>query len=113
MKSLSVTFQMKATEQYFPVTQCNILFKLVLTIEFLDKILVCNYLKTAVCNVFFCRDESEVVIHSDDAFAPVGFLQFKKMHLEDKEQVSNLFQIFSKSSLSLKNLCRLKMLLCY
>lgn len=29
-------------------------------------------------------DESESVIHSDDAFAPVGFLRFKKMHVEDK-----------------------------
>lgn len=37
----------------------------------------------------FDRDESEVVIHSDDAFAPVGFLRFKKMHLQDKEQVRN------------------------
>ena len=37
MESLSVTMQMKATEQYFPVVQCNMLFKLVLTIEFLDK----------------------------------------------------------------------------
>ena len=95
------------------MAQCNILFKLVLTIELLDKILVCDYLKTTVYIMYFCRDESEVVIHSDDAFAPVGFLQFKKMHLEDKEQVSNLFWIFSKSNLSLKNLCRLKMMLCY
>ena len=34
---------------------------------------------------FIARDESEVVIHSDDAFAPVGFLHFKKMHVEQKE----------------------------
>lgn len=33
---------------------------------------------------FITRDESESVIHSDDAFAPVGFLRFKKMHVEDK-----------------------------
>lgn len=33
-------------------------------------------------------DESEIVIHSDDAFAPVGFLHFKKMHLQDKGEVS-------------------------
>ena len=46
---------MKATEQYFPVAQCNILFKLVLSIEFLDKILVCDYLKTTVYNVFFAE----------------------------------------------------------
>ena len=34
MISYSLTIKMKATEQYFPVVQCNILFKLVLTIEF-------------------------------------------------------------------------------
>ena len=34
---------------------------------------------------FITRDESESVIHSDDTFAPVGFLRFKKMHVEDKE----------------------------
>lgn len=33
-------------------------------------------------------DESEIIIHSDDAYAPVGFLHFKKMHLEDKEEAS-------------------------
>ena len=39
--------------------------------------------------LFFCylltREESESVIHSDDAFAPVGFLCFKKIHVEDKD----------------------------
>ena len=34
-----------------------------------------------------CSDELETVIHSDDAFAPVGYLNFKKMHLEDKKMV--------------------------
>lgn len=34
---------------------------------------------------FIARDESEVIIHSDDAFAPVGFLRFKRMHVEQKE----------------------------
>ena len=24
------------------------------------------------------------MIHSDDAFAPVGYIRFKKLHLEDK-----------------------------
>lgn len=33
-------------------------------------------------------DESEIIIHSDDAYAPVGFLHLKKMHLEDKEEAS-------------------------
>ena len=33
MKSLSVTFQMKATEQYFPVVLFIMLYKVVLTFE--------------------------------------------------------------------------------
>lgn len=34
-------------------------------------------------------DSQEVIIHSDDAFAPVGYLKFKQMHLENKpDQVS-------------------------
>lgn len=31
-------------------------------------------------------DESEVVMHSDDSFAPVGYLKIKAAHLEDKPQ---------------------------
>lgn len=34
------------------------------------------------------RDEFEIVIHSDDAFAPVGYVKFKTMHLQDKGIVS-------------------------
>ena len=34
--------------------------------------------------VFSFSDTSEVVIHSDDAFAPVGYLKLKEMHLQDK-----------------------------
>uniref|UniRef100_A0A3B3WKF5 Diphthine--ammonia ligase n=1 Tax=Poecilia mexicana TaxID=48701 RepID=A0A3B3WKF5_9TELE len=33
-------------------------------------------------------DEAETVIHSADAFAPVGYLHFTKMHAEDKHSVS-------------------------
>ena len=39
MKSLSVTIQMKATEQYFPVVLFVILYKVVLTFESVDEIL--------------------------------------------------------------------------
>uniref|UniRef100_A0A8C4T0T8 Diphthine--ammonia ligase n=1 Tax=Erpetoichthys calabaricus TaxID=27687 RepID=A0A8C4T0T8_ERPCA len=35
-------------------------------------------------------DSSKVVVHSADAFAPVGYLQLLKMHLEDKPNVSYL-----------------------
>jgi len=42
---------------------------------------------TLDCPLFLKKiviDESELVIHSDDAFAKVGYLTFKKMHLEEK-----------------------------
>ena len=43
-----------------------------------------------------CSDESEVVIHSDDAFATVAFLRILKYHTEEKNEnlveISKLFQ---------------------
>ena len=39
MKSLSVTIQMKATEQYFPVILFIMLYKVVVTFESVDEIL--------------------------------------------------------------------------
>ena len=43
MKSLSVTIQMKATEQYFPVVLFTMLYMVVLTFESGDKILKCDH----------------------------------------------------------------------
>ena len=43
MKSLSVTIQMKATEQYFPVVLLIMLYKVVLRFEFVDEILKCDH----------------------------------------------------------------------
>ena len=43
MKSLSVTIQIKATEQYFPVVLFIMLHKVVLTYESLDEILKCDH----------------------------------------------------------------------
>ena len=40
MKSSSVTIQMKATEQYFPVVLFIMLYKVVLTFESVDEILI-------------------------------------------------------------------------
>ena len=45
MKSWSVTIQMKATEQYFPVALFIMLYKVVLTIESVDEILKCEHSK--------------------------------------------------------------------
>ena len=43
MKSQSVTIQMKATEQYFPVVLFITLNKVVLTFESADEILKCDH----------------------------------------------------------------------
>ena len=43
MKFYGVTIQMKATEQYFPVVQCIMRYKVVLTFESLDEILKCDH----------------------------------------------------------------------
>ena len=43
MKSLSVTTQVKATEQYSPVVLFILLDKVVLTFESVDEILKCNH----------------------------------------------------------------------
>jgi len=44
MKSYSVTIQMKATEQYFPVVMFVVLYKVVLTFASVDKIPKCENL---------------------------------------------------------------------
>ena len=44
MKSSSVTIQMKATEEYFPVVLFIMPFKVVLTFESVDEILKCYHL---------------------------------------------------------------------
>ena len=43
MKSSSVTIQMKAAEQYFPVVQFIMLYKVALTFESVDEILKCDH----------------------------------------------------------------------
>ena len=43
MKSQSVTIQIKATEQYFPVALFIMLYKVILTFESVDEILKCDH----------------------------------------------------------------------
>ena len=43
MKSLSVTIQLKAIEQYFPVVLFIMLYKMVLTFESVDEIFKCDH----------------------------------------------------------------------
>ena len=43
MKSCSVTIQMKATEQYFPVVLFIVLYKVVKTFKSVDEILKCDH----------------------------------------------------------------------
>ena len=42
-KSYSVTIQMKATEQYFPVVLFTVLYKVVISFESVDEILKCDH----------------------------------------------------------------------
>ena len=43
MKTLSVTIQIKAIEQYFPVVLFIMLYKVVLTFESVDEIVKCDH----------------------------------------------------------------------
>ena len=54
MKSLSVTIQMKATEQYFPVVLFIMLYKVVLTFESVDEILWCDHSNESYWAVLSC-----------------------------------------------------------
>jgi len=60
MKSYDVTIQMKATEQYFPVVLFIMLYKVVLTFEFVDETLwCCNSNETSLAEllhntIYFC-----------------------------------------------------------
>ena len=50
-KSSSITNQIKATKQYFPVVLFIMLYKLVLTIESVDEILNCDHLNESCLTV--------------------------------------------------------------
>ena len=54
MKSLSVTIQMKANEQYFPVVLFVMLYKVVLTFESVDAILKCDHSNESYWAVLSC-----------------------------------------------------------
>ena len=52
MKSYSVTIQLKATEQYFPVVLFIMLYKVVLSSKSVDEILKCVYLNVTTEQYF-------------------------------------------------------------
>ena len=54
VKSFSVTIQMKATQQYFPVLLFIMLYKVVLTFESLDEILKCDHSNESYWAVLSC-----------------------------------------------------------
>ena len=51
---LSVTIQMKATEQNFPVVLFIMLYKVVLTFESVDEVLMCDHSNESYCAVLSC-----------------------------------------------------------
>ena len=40
------------------------------------------------------RDSSEIVVHSDDAFAPVAYLKITALHLGEKPEVQFVWQCY-------------------
>ena len=54
MKSLSVTIQMKATEQHIPVVLFIMLYRVVLTFESVDEILKCDRSNESYWEVLSC-----------------------------------------------------------
>ena len=62
-----MTIQIKATEQYFPVVQFIMLYKVVITFEFANEILKCdqsNENRSAILQVMLCivLDKEGVVL---------------------------------------------------
>ena len=66
MKSFSVTIQMKATKQFFPVMLFIMLHKVVLTFESVDEILKCDHSSCSAepfyrqCCLFFVIVQNEI-----------------------------------------------------
>ena len=54
MKSSSVTIQVKAIEQYFPVVLFIVLYKVILTFEYVDEILKCEHSNVSSPAVLSC-----------------------------------------------------------
>ena len=54
MKSYGVTIQIKATEQYFPVVLFIMLYKVFVTFESVDKILLCDHSTESYWAVLSC-----------------------------------------------------------
>ena len=67
MKSYSVTIQMKATEQYFPVVLFIILYKVFLTFVSMDEILKCDHSNESYWAALSC-DAVYYTIQGDSNF---------------------------------------------
>ena len=62
MKSWSVTIQMKATEQYFPVVLFIMLYKVDLTVVSVDEILKCDHSNESYWAVVFFHNVYHAII---------------------------------------------------
>ena len=67
MKSLSVTIQMKATEQYFPVVLFIMLYKVILTFVPVDEILKCDHSNES-CRAVLSRGADYYAVQSVSDF---------------------------------------------
>ena len=50
----------------------------------LSPVLADQHSSQNIAQLFLFSQESEVIMHSNDAFAPVAYLQLKKLNLVDK-----------------------------
>ncbi len=69
------------------VSKAKINNKNLMQLRLYFKVFLCVCVCVCVC-VYLCSDAAETVIHSADAFAPVGYLRFTEMHTESKDSVS-------------------------
>ena len=78
---LSVTIQMKATEQYFPVELCTMLHSVVLTFESAGRILKCNHSNkdTCIMQYFFVVFLISYAVHDTDSKVRVALVSMVKL----------------------------------
>ena len=89
MKSFSVTIQMKATEQYFPAVLFIMLYKVVLTFEYVDEILKCDHSNEGYCRVPLLGKNSEV----DQTFSSHRVWNFCNNKFNNRIILFNLYSV--------------------
>lgn len=53
--------------------------------------------------LFYSRDEYESVVHSNDNIAPVGYINFKKIHVQEKNVSWNILYFYESLNKPISN----------